>query len=56
MLTESIYYIKPKYKSIKYADAVYELKTERSFRLYEVETLTGKKGFVSGEGFEYFRD
>lgn len=56
MLTESIHYVKPLYKSINYYDAVYNLKTESAFRLFVVETLTGKQGFINDDGFEYFKD
>lgn len=56
MLTSSIHYVKPIYKSVKYSESVYDLKAQSAFGLFEVETLTGKKGMINDKGFEYFKD
>lgn len=56
MLTESITYVKPMYKEIKYSDTVYDFKAKSNIQLFEVATRTGKKGFINDKGFEYFKD
>ncbi|WP_316738487.1 WG repeat-containing protein [Pedobacter aquatilis] len=56
MLTETAHYIKPKYKKINYLTSIRDFKAGQVFTLYEVETMNGKKGFVSNSGTEYFKD
>ena len=56
MLTESVNYIKPKYKKKAYAASLRDFNAGKIFNLYEVEIATGLKVFVGNNGFEYFQN
>jgi hypothetical protein len=56
LLNNKLKYISPKYLSIQYSDGVYDAVAAKLHEFYRVVTVSGHKGYIDSNGFEYFKD